>query len=364
MTGFATSLNFTSANEDGATELAALASKPGDRVLCLTASGARPLDLLLGEAGSIIALDLNPAQNQLLALKIAAFRKLEDDELLGFLGVEACKRRLLLYQRVAEGMDQSGRDYWGLRLGIIKAGVWNAGRWEKVLKLGAALNRLARGRTIESLFDAPDLEAQQDIWARQFDDWLWRGAIRLLSGRWFWTGIVGEPGGAFLPDASSTEARLAGLFNRAAGRVKFSQSDFLTLIFKGKHSSAGALPLHLQPHNRAKVRAGLDRITIVNGGLDELPALDLGLFDGFSLSDFGSYCSQAAYDACWAGVIATAAPEARFCERVFMNPLVPSAKLASRLAIDEVTSAALTARDLAIIYDIRAGSIMAAATPD
>ncbi|MCU0882928.1 MAG: BtaA family protein, partial [Hyphomonadaceae bacterium] len=78
---FATSLNFTSANEDGATELAALASVAGDRVLCLTASGTRPLDLLLGDASQIVALDMNPAQNRLLALKIAAIRVLEDDDL-------------------------------------------------------------------------------------------------------------------------------------------------------------------------------------------------------------------------------------------------------------------------------------------
>ena len=85
---FATSLNFTSSNEDGRTELAALALSPDDRVLCLTASGTRPLDLLLGDPGDILAIDINPAQNHLLRLKIAAFKTLSDDELYAYLGLE------------------------------------------------------------------------------------------------------------------------------------------------------------------------------------------------------------------------------------------------------------------------------------
>ena len=58
MSNFGRTLNFTSANEDGATELAALALGPGDHVLCLTASGARPLDLLLANPARITSIDM------------------------------------------------------------------------------------------------------------------------------------------------------------------------------------------------------------------------------------------------------------------------------------------------------------------
>ena len=68
--GFFEALDFTSSNEDGRSELTALAG--ARRILCLTASGTRPLDLLLSDATEIVALDLNPVQNALLDLKVAA----------------------------------------------------------------------------------------------------------------------------------------------------------------------------------------------------------------------------------------------------------------------------------------------------
>jgi S-adenosylmethionine-diacylglycerol 3-amino-3-carboxypropyl transferase len=354
---FATSLNFTSANEDGATELSALASKAGDRVLCLTASGSRPLDLLLGDASQIVALDLNPAQNRLLALKMAAIKALDYEDLLAWLGIAEAEDRLALHRRVETDLTPEDREWWRAKRGIIKAGVWHAGRWEKVLRLGAWLTRLARGRSIDRLFDAPTVQDQARVWASEFDDSLWRGAIQLLSRPWFWTHIIGEPGGAFLPDPNASQTRLAGVFSRGAGSVSFNQSDFMTLVFRGKHTAESALPRHLKPGNFALVRERLSRITIAQGGLADLQGLNLGPFDGFSLSDFGSYCSGAAYDACWSGVLASAAPGARWCERVFMNPVLPSQAIQSVWGLDRELSEKLTQSDRAVIYDIRAGQL-------
>ncbi len=355
MSSFYRTLNFTSANEDGRTELAALSLSRADRVLCLTASGARPLDLLLGDPGEVVALDLNPAQNHLLALKIAAYATLSNDDLYAYLGLTPCSSREALHARVETALAPESLAFWAARRGVIRAGAWYAGRWERVLRFGAFGTRLVRGVWIDRMFRARSLEMQNAIWMRHFDDWIWRGAIRVLSQRWFWTRVVGEPGGAFLPDARATEARLAGAFNDAARRFYLRDSDFASLILRGRHDPSGALPLHLMPENIDVVRARLGRIRIETGGLADLSAF--GRFDAFSLSDFGSYCSQADYDACWRGVIAAAQSGARFCERVFMNPLRPSADLAESLAIDVGASERLTRGDRAIIYDIRAGVI-------
>lgn len=357
MADFSTTLNFTSANEDGATELAALAIQPADHVLCLTASGARPLDLLLGDPARIIAIDINPAQNELLRLKIAAFRALEYDDLLAWLGISPSPHRLQLHARVEALLPPASRSFWRARRRAIAAGIWHSGRWERVLRLGAAGTGLIRGRQINALFEAPTLEDQARIWRDHFDDVIWHGAVRLLSRRWFWTRIIGEPGGAFLPDPAESEARLTGLFRRASESFFFRESDFAALIFRGRHAASGALPLHLQPQNAAIIRHRLDRIHIADAGLSDLGTSGLGPFDAFSLSDFGSYCSGEAYDACWRGILAAARPGARFCERIFMNPVRPGPALAPHIRMDDALSTALTEADRAIIYDIRAGTL-------
>lgn len=357
MPGFATTLNFTSANEDGASELAALALQPADHVLCLTASGARPLDLLLGAPARITAIDINPVQNELLRLKIAAFRALDHEDLLAWLGITQTPRRLHLHSTVEALLPPASRAFWQTRRRAIAAGIWHSGRWERVLRLGAAGTRMIRGRHIDTLFEAATLEAQARIWHDHFDDGIWHSAVRLLSRRWFWTRIIGEPGGAFLPDPSASEARLTGLFRRASETFFFRDSDFAALIFRGRHTAGGALPLHLQPQNIPVIRERLDRIHIAEAGLADLGTSGLGPFDAFSLSDFGSYCSGEAYDACWHGILAAASPGARFCERIFMNPIRPGPALAPHIRIDDAQSAALTAADRAIIYDIRAGTL-------
>ncbi|MBA3069002.1 MAG: DUF3419 family protein [Hyphomonas sp.] len=357
MANFARTLNFTSANEDGETELAALKLKPADHVLCLTASGARPLDMLLGNPVQVTSIDINPAQNELLRLKIAAYRALDDEALHAYLGIAGSRHRLALHTQVARLLSPASREFWDARRRTVAGGVWHSGRWERVLRLGAAGTRMIRGRSLNLLFDAGTLEEQDRIWCTRFDDAVWHGAVRLLAQRWFWTKIIGEPGGAFLPVPTESQARLTGVFRRAAGSFFFRDSDFAALLFNGRHTREGALPLHVRAENIGTVRARLDRITIAEAGLANLSTAGLGAFDAFSLSDFGSYCGQAAYDACWRGIVSVARPGARYCERVFMNPVMPTAELAAAIALEDALSAALTRTDKAIVYDIRCGHL-------
>ncbi|MEO1656632.1 MAG: DUF3419 family protein [Pseudomonadota bacterium] len=346
---FATSLNFTSANEDGRTELEALRLSSADDVLCLTASGTRPLDLLLGDPGRVTAIDTNPAQNALLRLKIAALKAFDDDDYLAYLGVAEHPDRAALHQRVRKALSTDDAAFWDARSGVIASGVWHAGRWERVLRLGARGLSLWRGRAIQQVFAAASLGEQEVAWKQGIDGPVWRGVLRLLARRWLWTRLVGEPGGAFLPPPSVAAGAIADRLNAASGAFLFSDSDFLTLMLRGQCGPGTALPVHMQPGNLAVVRARLDRIEIANRDLRELePGRE---FSAFSLSDFGSYTDSAKYEACWAGIVRSAASQARFCERVLLNEL-PAPSFAIQ---DSPLSARLSAEDKAAIYEIRAG---------
>ncbi len=345
-------LNFSSSNEDGATELRALAACPPRRLLCLTGSGSRVLDMTLGQPAELIAIDLNPVQNHLLRLKIAAYRTLNDDELPAYLGMEPHPDRLRLHARVATALEPEARAFWDQRSRQIARGLWYAGLWEKVLRFGAGLTGLVRRGAVDRLFAAASLDEQAAIWARDFDDALWRGSIRLLGRKFVWSRIVGEPGGDFLPSPDEVERRLAGAFTRAAASFFFHESEFASLVLRGRHAFPQAVPLHLRRENLARVRDGLDRIRIVEGGLADLGRLGIADVDAFSLSDFGSYCDRRAHEICWRAVAAAAAPGARVCERIFMNAL----PFADGVAWDHDLSRELTLGDRAFIYEIRAGA--------
>jgi S-adenosylmethionine-diacylglycerol 3-amino-3-carboxypropyl transferase len=351
---FFNSLNFTSANEDGNSELLALCATPPQRMVCLTGSGARVLDMLVGDPKEIIALDMNPAQNHLLRLKIAAYKALDNADLLAFLGITNCSDRMVLYHKVSEYLSAESAVFWASKLAEIEAGIWYAGLWERVLKTGAFATRLLRRSNIDRLFATQTLETQASIWRDKFDDFWWRSAIRLLGRRWFWTYIIGEPGGDFLPTPQEVEKRLAGAFSRAANSQFFRNSDFVSLILRGRHVPDEALPLHVSGANIDIVRQRLERICIIDGGLTDMSRLNIKDVDSFSLSDFGSYCTQENYDACWSSILAVARPNARFCEREFMNPV---RTLLPDIHINEALSKQLTSWDKAFIYQIRAGTL-------
>ena len=100
---FLSQLNLTSSNKDGATELAAFSDSDAARLLCLTGSGGRLLDMCFSDADEILALDINPAQNELLRLKSAALRVLQRKDVLGYLGIVASDNRLNVHHEVEKG---------------------------------------------------------------------------------------------------------------------------------------------------------------------------------------------------------------------------------------------------------------------
>src|SRR5215510_12668370 len=63
--------------EDPALDREALALGPADRVVVITSAGCNALDYLLAGAGEVNAVDVNPIQNALLELKVAAARGLD-----------------------------------------------------------------------------------------------------------------------------------------------------------------------------------------------------------------------------------------------------------------------------------------------
>src|SRR5436309_16106556 len=83
---------------------------PGRRLLSIASAGDNVLALLTLDPAEVVAVDLSAAQLACVALRIAAFRQLEHEALLEFLGVRgaadtsALARRLETYRRVREAL--------------------------------------------------------------------------------------------------------------------------------------------------------------------------------------------------------------------------------------------------------------------
>lgn len=344
-------LNFTSTNEDGETELAAL--RGCRRILCLTGTGTRVLDLLCADAEEVVALDANRVQNLLLELKIAAIARLDRRDCLAFLGIAPSATRKETYAKLRSDLTAEARRYWDARKRMIAGGIWHAGQWESLLRWNARFLRLRAG-AVGALMKAESLDEQARIWTRSFTSRGLLAAIETLGRDLVWRMVMRETAAQFLPDPEAVGARIEEDFRRASHSFLFRDSDIATLALLGRHCADGPLPFHLRAENYERVRTNLYRLRLQNGDLAGLSTGEMEACDGFSLSDFGSYCGPEAYAACWAGISSVAEQGARFCERIFMNPMHPPNGL---VGIDEELSRRLSETDKSIIYRIRAGTI-------
>lgn len=77
--------------EAATTLYAGLDIQPGDRLLCITSAGCNVLNALLRKPQKVVAIDLNPVQNKLLALKAHIIRHHPHAVFRGLLGLEGAE---------------------------------------------------------------------------------------------------------------------------------------------------------------------------------------------------------------------------------------------------------------------------------
>lgn len=357
-TRFFSRIIFSSANEDGLSELKALRLECTDRVLCVTASGARALDLALASPREIVAIDFNPAQNHLLNLKMAAISRLDYDAFLAFVGVVPDSRRFVTYASLRSHLPTTSREYWDDRARTIRTGILYCGRWEHYLRMLSYPLKLLRPRLTARLFRCETIEDQASLWATQWDRIPWRTYLRVAGHRFVWNHLLQEPGIRFVPERFSISDYLIDCFNKGARNTLFRCSPFAWLIFYGRYDPEQALPPHLQRQNFGRLRRALDRIHTVTDSLESyLACPSSGEFNAFSLSDFSSYADETAYRAVWSGVLERASHDARFCERQFCVKRQPLNWFADRITREPQLEEELEKEDNSFMYSFIAGEI-------
>jgi S-adenosylmethionine-diacylglycerol 3-amino-3-carboxypropyl transferase len=355
---FFTSLVYSAAYEDGRSELESLHLNFAGRAICVTGSGARPLDLLLGNYREILAVDFNSAQSALLELKMAAYRALEAEEMLQFLGVKPSLSRLQVYRALRLSLTDSARAHWDLHLKDLEQGVIYAGRWEQFFRLLASVFGRLRSKQIDRLFACTTVEEQAEYWERQWEGTAWSAFLRIAFQRWLWVYVLKEPGAKLIGREVNAAKLIGQCFARAARHGLFRDSPWAWLVFRGKYDADAALPLHLQPAHHRRIRERLDRIQIITDSVTTvLASQPADSIDAFSISDISSYASAADHALLWKEILRSAKPGAKICERRFLVRY-PTDKLeATGLVRNRSLEQRLELQDDSVVYDFVVGTL-------
>ncbi|NGX53884.1 MAG: hypothetical protein K1000chlam4_00604 [Chlamydiae bacterium] len=353
---FYSRLSYSIGNEDWKSDHVALKLQPKDRVLCVTASGDRPLNLLHSECQEIVAVDANPWQNALLDLKKAAMEKLDYEHYLAFLGVKNHSNRL-------GTLDSLGKDksitQWKKKAKQIKKGILYQGATEKCTQIASTLVGALRRKKIEKLFSFDNLEEQQEFVKTHWDTFLWKKTFDIVLHPFITRLFLKDPGLYQYVDKSIHPGNyIYSRINHALMQFKAKESIIISLALKGKIFEEAHSP-HLTESGVNIIKSRLDRISSETADLlSYLETAPDNSFDCFSLSDVASYISKETFDRLMGAVYRVARPNARFCIRQFMSRHAIPEAIASHFHRDHALEKKLDHEDRCFLYKFMVGKII------
>lgn len=358
MGSFFSRLSYSFGNEDWETEQEALNIQKGDRVVCITGSGDRPLHLLMSEGEEVVSVDANPYQNQLLNLKAAALQALDHHQYLSFLGARKGDAPLTLYPKLIAHLPPGSAQFWNAHLGMVAKGVLYQGSIEKLCQILAFLIGCLRRKKVQKLFEFEDIEEQKEFIRQEWDTPMWRGAFAIALHPLVTRMFVKDPGlynhlGKDIRPSEYVRDRI----NKGLGMHLAKNAMLVNLAFKGKVPER-ALPPYLQRGESELIKARLSHLKVQNSDiLTYLESMPDASFDAFSLSDVASYLSENDFFRLTKAILRTAKPKARFCMRQFMsNHQIPT-ELAKHFKRDRKLEKKLEAEDNCFVYRFTVGEV-------
>ena len=180
--------------EDPRIDRALLKLGPDDVMMMLTSAGCNVLDYLLEGPKKIVAVDLNPRQNALLSIKLAAIRELEYEDFFTlfargdkdlFERVYHSQLRQHLNEESRKFFDETGSHFFSQIM-------WRGMSGRAAQNLVRISSLLGLGGFIEALKDCRNMAEQRELWS-QYKGRLHTYATVVNSTRRVWAPFIGVP---------------------------------------------------------------------------------------------------------------------------------------------------------------------------
>jgi S-adenosylmethionine-diacylglycerol 3-amino-3-carboxypropyl transferase len=340
-------IRYASVWEDADILCEALApSAAGARVLSIASAGDNALALLTLDPSEVVAVDLSAPQLAACELRIVAYRELDRDPLLAFLGVTPNLDRAATYARLRPLLAEPARAFWDARPESVAGGVIHCGKFERYLRgfRRFVLPLVHSRRTIESLLAPRDAAGRERFYRETWDTMRWRLLFRLFFSR-FAMGRLGRDPAFFAHVEGSVGARILERTRHALTAIPTESNPYLTYILTGSYTP-DALPRYLRAEHWTVIRSRLDRVRLARSAAQDIE----GPFGAFNLSDIFEYMSPGEHERIFASLVEQASPGARLAYWNLLAPRgVPDA-LGTRVRRHERYAARLHGQDRAWFY--------------
>lgn len=187
--------------EDPAIDRKLLCLDPESRIVMITSAGCNALDYLLDDPARIHAVDVNPRQNALLALKTALILRGNHDDFFKIFGRGSHEKYLGIYQSIRENLPEEAKDFWdkkiryfkpgrGLRRSFYYHGTSGWVAW--FFRMYVFYIKGRAGRYVQELLAAQTL-AQQRVAYERIERFIWDRFNRWIIRQKVFMSLVGVP---------------------------------------------------------------------------------------------------------------------------------------------------------------------------
>jgi S-adenosylmethionine-diacylglycerol 3-amino-3-carboxypropyl transferase len=272
---------------------------PDDVVFSITSGGCNALAFLLDNPKKLIALDVNPHQNYLLRLKIAAFKELSYSELLEFFGVRESGHRIALYGRLRPLLDKRSAQFWDGQSKKIEQGIIHCGRYERYMRLlkKFVVAPLMGNGLVEEFFKAEDAEQRKEFFYKRLHNIRWWILTKIMLSRRLNSLFFDKAFFSHLEEKFSFGDHFSKKAERALTKLPMKENTFLSYILLGKFYSEEHLPVYLKRENFDVIRSRVDRIEVVTDSCEHyFSTLPGSSITRFNFTNIFEWMSEEAFE--------------------------------------------------------------------
>ena len=253
--------------EDEAILRGALNIMPNDVVLSITSGGCNALALLLMKPRRLICLDISPAQNALLSLKMAAIQHCSYQAYLAIMGVTAGERHEI-YSELRPNLSLEARQFFDSHKADIDAGLIHIGRLERFMA-GFRQDPLVSAITpyLRTLTGIKSLDAQRTV-VSQIADENFKKVFKKYFSQENISRLGRDPAQFAFVVSTDVGEHFWQCFLRAMNETQFSTNFYMQYFLLGGYENLDYGPLLLRRESFDQLKRLCHRVELVTDSLE------------------------------------------------------------------------------------------------